>query len=608
MTTTIADTLQDGGLSADGKATVRFTPPELRDASDSSGIVVRKIVTATMDEETGEFTAELDPGVWDVRIKESGRPGTAPFEGRILVPDTGSTLRLWPLIEAYVPPANATVYGVTLDAASDAAVAEFVSGSGPTADVLNATYATPATVTAALTPKLDKTEAAATYAPASRSVGTFGSVMAALDDQQSASIIVSGDSTGNDTGEWVDLLTQWLAAYKPSQRVQYRVWDDTNQRYPDWTVVQAGTGGERHALFAMASTDTPRSMYCTDSYIPAVTGDIDVRVKVALDDWTPSTIMCLAGRWGGAGSRSWKVGLNSGGTRMTMDWSTDGTAIASAAPPPNMPVITDGSTQWLRWVLDVDNGSGGWTCTVYNSADGVAWTQVGQTVNTTAGVQSLFNPASQDYTIGGRDVGSEYVLGKIFETQIRNGIDGKIVNPQPIESWMQRTTASPGTHMSEFGGAPTLYVINGSRPGADITYLNDTTRMPKMVPPYVNPLVFLSCLHNEGENTGLAEKKRWDDWFTALKARVPSASFVAVTQNPQIAPRDASQIRFQGKRRQEVIVWAARNGVYVIDTYAAFLADSRGLSALLNTDGIHPVSAGSQVWADAVKSAFVARA
>lgn len=142
MTTTIADTLQDGGLSADGKATVRFTPPELRDASDGSGIVVRKIVTAVVDEETGEFTAELDPGVWDVRIKESGRPGVAPFEGRILVPDTGTTLRLWPLIEAYVPPANATVYGVTLDAATDTAIAEFVSGTGPTADVLNATYAT----------------------------------------------------------------------------------------------------------------------------------------------------------------------------------------------------------------------------------------------------------------------------------------------------------------------------------------------------------------------------------------------------------------------------------------------------------------------------------
>lgn len=454
---------------------------------------------------------------------------------------------------------------------------------------------------------LTKEEAAATYATSSRSVGAFGSVMAALEDRQSASIVVSGDSTGNDTEEWVYLLTQWFAAQNAAQRVQYKLWSDATQSYPDWTVIQAGTGGERHALFAMAGTDQPRGMYTTDSFISPVTGDLDVRVKVSLDTWTPAGISCLAARFGAAGSRSWKVGLNAGGSRMTMDWSTDGTAIASAAPPPNMPVIANGSTKWLRWVLDVDNGLGGWTVTTYTSADNVTWTQVGQTVNTTAGVQSIFNPPSQEYELGVRGISNDYILGKVYEVEIRNGIDGKIVNPQPIDSWTPRIVAAPNSHAPEFGGAPTLYVVNGSKPGGDITYLSDPTRLPLMVPQYINPLVFLSCLHNEGENTGLAEKKRWDDWFAALKIRVQSASFVAITQNPQIAPRDVNQIRFQGKRRQELILWAARNGVYAIDTYAALLADSRGLSALLKPDGIHPSSDGSQVWANAVKSAFIAR-
>ncbi|MGV9868090.1 hypothetical protein [Rhodococcus koreensis] len=139
MTTTIADALKDGGLSADGNATVRFTPAAVRDASNSSAIIGRKTLSATVNPTTGAFTIDLDPGVWDVRIK-TGPPGEKPVEGTILVPDTEDTLRLWPLIEAYVPPANATVYGSTLSAASDAAVAVFVEGSGPTADALNATY------------------------------------------------------------------------------------------------------------------------------------------------------------------------------------------------------------------------------------------------------------------------------------------------------------------------------------------------------------------------------------------------------------------------------------------------------------------------------------
>ena len=140
MTTTIADSLFDGGLSADGKATVRFTPATVRDASDSSGIIGRKTIPATIDQTTGAFTVDLDPGTYDVRVK-TGAPGEKPLEGRIVVPDSATDIRLWPLLEAYVPPAAATVYGVTLDAVTDAAIASNVSsGDSDTRAALDATY------------------------------------------------------------------------------------------------------------------------------------------------------------------------------------------------------------------------------------------------------------------------------------------------------------------------------------------------------------------------------------------------------------------------------------------------------------------------------------
>ena len=156
MTTTIADNLLDGGLSADGKATVRFTPAAVRDASDASGIIGRKTVTAAVNATTGAFTAELDPGVWDVRIK-SGPAGEKPLETRINVPDTGTTLRLWPLIEAYVEQPTAVVNAAVaakeaaeaaaataegLSTAQDEAIAALAADTGSeTRAALNATYA-----------------------------------------------------------------------------------------------------------------------------------------------------------------------------------------------------------------------------------------------------------------------------------------------------------------------------------------------------------------------------------------------------------------------------------------------------------------------------------
>lgn len=54
------------------------------------------------------------------------------------------------------------------------------------------------------------------------------------------------------------------------------------------------------------------------------------------------------------------------------------------------------------------------------------------------------------------------------------------------------------------------------------------------------------------------------------------------------------------------MVWGARNGRTVIDTYKAFQDSPGGVAPLLETDGVHPNATGSQLWADAVTSAFEA--
>lgn len=475
-------------------------------------------------------------------------------------------------------------------------------------------------IEAAITGAGTKTKAAlsATYAPASGSKnyaarnnvsGAFGGVTGALADGVSASLMVMGDSTGNDTGEWVDLVARDLGSLNPTCRVQMKTWDGATERLGPWNVIQAGSLGERHAI---VPATLPRSLTTRSADITAPTGDLDIRVKVALDDWTPAGLATLVARYGGAGARSWTMSLNPGGTRLQLDWSTDGTATFASAPPPNMALLADGVTKWVRMTLDVDNGAGGYTCTSYISDDGITWTQLGQ--NITAGVTSVYSGGTQEYEIGGRSTNAQPAPGKYYEVQIRDGIDGPIVNPQPIDSWTRRI-ASDALAFNAFGGSPTLYVINGSHPGADLTYLTDATRIKRLLPPMPGALVFLSCSHNDREYVGTEYAARSDTALTALRARIGNtAAFCVITQNPQLPPIDLALAQNNSRRRRERLTWAARNALYSIDTYKAFLDDTRGPAALLKVDGIHPTvdqvnfnaQTGSRLWADTVLAAFKA--
>lgn len=57
-----------------------------------------------------------------------------------------------------------------------------------------------------------------------------------------AAVLVIGDSTGNQTNEWVYLWAQAVAAMFPALTVRVAFWDETGNVYNAPTVVQTGTG------------------------------------------------------------------------------------------------------------------------------------------------------------------------------------------------------------------------------------------------------------------------------------------------------------------------------------------------------------------------------
>ena len=155
-----------------------------------------------------------------------------------------------------------------------------------------------------------------------------------------------------------------------------------------------------------------------------ITGDPDLRVHLAMDDWTPSTEMALVGKWAAAGERSYLVRLNTGGT-LTMFWTEDGTAVL-AATSTAAPTVADGDPLWIGVEFDVDNGAGGRDITFLTSTDGVTWTQLGSTV-TQAGTTSIHEGTSE-VAVGAIDEGVNRRLeGRVFSVEIRDGIGGTIV-------------------------------------------------------------------------------------------------------------------------------------------------------------------------------------
>jgi hypothetical protein len=154
-----------------------------------------------------------------------------------------------------------------------------------------------------------------------------------------------------------------------------------------------------------------------------ITGDIDIRVRVALDDWTPGGDMALVSKYGDAPNRSYEFRVLTTG-RLQLAWSQDGSAVSSGQSTVS-PTVPDSGELWVRVTLDVDNGAAGRDLTYFTSSDGITWTQLGSTV-TQAGTTSIFGSTAQ-LRVGARSNGANLAEGKFYRAQILNGIGGTTV-------------------------------------------------------------------------------------------------------------------------------------------------------------------------------------
>lgn len=175
----------------------------------------------------------------------------------------------------------------------------------------------------------------------------------------------------------------------------------------------------------------------------SITGDLDVRVKLAPSTWASGSNQNLAGKYGEVdGRRGWLFGLTGTGT-LVFSWATGSGSGTFAQKFSSVAVgFNAGQPGWVRAVMDVNNGASGHTVTFYTSTDGTTWTVLG-TPQTSGVVTSIYDNITlqPDYTVGSCDTGTGAGVGDIYQVEIRNGIAGSLVTPTDPTLW----TSSSGT-------------------------------------------------------------------------------------------------------------------------------------------------------------------
>jgi hypothetical protein len=194
-----------------------------------------------------------------------------------------------------------------------------------------------------------------------------------------------------------------------------------------------------------------------DSAALSITGDIDLRARVALSAITPAADAGLVTKWGAGGQRSWLWYVNTGGN-MVLQWSADGTASVTATSTATLASagIASYTPYHLRATLDVNNGASGYDAKFWYSSDGSNWSQLGATV--TGGATTSIFDSTAAVGVGGRAVdGAVNPIGQIYRAQIYNGIAGTLAFDFNASAYVSGTTlldqSSNGATITLNGGA-----------------------------------------------------------------------------------------------------------------------------------------------------------
>lgn len=163
-----------------------------------------------------------------------------------------------------------------------------------------------------------------------------------------------------------------------------------------------------------------------------IVGDIDIRARIAADDYTPAADDAIVSKYLiGGDERSYRLRIETDG-KLQLSWTTDGAVgtLVSVSSTVALPT-TNGEIVWIRATLDVSSGN----VNFYTSEDGDNWTLLGAADQGGAGATSIHAGAAV-LELGSTSAGTAGTFaGKIYRAQVYDGIAGTLVfdaDPQDL--------------------------------------------------------------------------------------------------------------------------------------------------------------------------------
>lgn len=196
------------------------------------------------------------------------------------------------------------------------------------------------------------------------------------------------------------------------------------------------------SLGFMRFTGDAASYLSADDFIPAA--DLDIRVLVAPDRWTPAFWQMFAGQYDTAiNQRSWRFGVDVFDS-LIANFSNDG--FADMGENGRLPLaVRDGSRSWMRVTIEASEGR----LRYWESDDGVAWTPLAEERTFQSGLR-LHDSRGPVYVGTDRPRSDNPLEGKLYYLEIREGLDGPVLTNLDFRD-SDQMGPTPATWTDDYG-------------------------------------------------------------------------------------------------------------------------------------------------------------
>jgi hypothetical protein len=184
------------------------------------------------------------------------------------------------------------------------------------------------------------------------------------------------------------------------------------------------------AVPSMVGSPTVIPVRCADNSALAVSGDIALKLRLRLADYTGVSTQTLAAKWKSSGvssDKSWIWQLSATGF---MQFAINQGGVTWTSTVALSSVVANGADVSVMVVVDLNTGAGASLCTFfYSLVDEQNWTPLGDPVYSTS-VSSINSSTATNVTLGTRHEGDVPIEGsnnRFYWFEIRNGSTGALV-------------------------------------------------------------------------------------------------------------------------------------------------------------------------------------